>query len=475
MTRLTRKQNRLLVSAALCTSALVVAAAPVQAMGPAPTHAPATTSAAHLRGPATPGDPQEKDAVRAIERAAHPLLSAEPTGGFRDLRPFGRMVGNATIVGVGEATHSSHEFFSFKHRAFRYLVQEKGFRTFALEAPWSTGQRLNDYVRYGKGDPRQIMRDEFRNSYQVWQNQEYLRLIEWMRSWNVAHPGDPVQFMGNDFGYAGPDLYDRVTSYVGQRFPALLPQFTALYQGLRPTTDVDTYVHAYLAKPIAERKEMAQRTGQALALLQGQRPGGGKAEQEAYTWAVQHVRAIDQTATGYSYDFTKPTQGAAAMRYRDQVMADNTVWWQRHTGDRVLLSAHNAHVAYGTYSPNEYPRMQGAFIRDKIGSSYLSVGFTFDQGSFNADGPNGALTRYTVGPAERGSNERTLDAVRYRDYMVDLRTAPAAARNWLAVARPTRSIGTSYPDHAVYAVSLLPSHDVLIHLHRINAAGLLDH
>ncbi|MFJ2913562.1 hypothetical protein ACIO8F_30040 [Streptomyces sp. NPDC087228] len=101
----------------------------------------------HLRGPATPGDPQEKDAVRAIERAAHPLLSAEPTGGFRDLRPFGRMVGNATVVGVGEATHSSHEFFSFKHRAFRYLVQEKGFRTFALEAPWSTGQRLNDYVR----------------------------------------------------------------------------------------------------------------------------------------------------------------------------------------------------------------------------------------------------------------------------------------------------------------------------------------
>ncbi|KUJ67327.1 erythromycin esterase [Streptomyces albus subsp. albus] len=472
---MTRKQPRLLVAAALCTSALVVAAAPVHAAGQAPPHPTASASSAvGPLAPPAPGGPRQDDAVRAIERAAHPLLSTEPSGGLRDLRPFGRMVGDATIVGIGEATHSSHEFFAFKHRAFRYLVREKGFRTFALEAPWSTGLRLNDYVRYGKGDPRQIMRDEFRNSYQVWQNQEYLRLVEWMRSWNVANPGDPVQFTGDDFGYAGPELYDRVTTYVGEHFPALLPRFTELYQGLRPTTDVDTYMNAYLAKPLVERREMAGRTGQALALLEGRQPSGGKAEREAYGWAVQHARAIDQTARGYAFDFGKPAGSAAAMRYRDQVMADNTVWWQRHTGDRVLLSAHNAHVAYATYSPEDYPRMQGAFIRDQVGSAYLSVGFTFDRGSFNADGPDGALTEFTVGPAAPGSNERTLDAVRYRDYLVDLRTAPAAARDWLAVARPTRSIGTAFPDHSEFRIPLLPSHDVLIHLHRISAAGLLD-
>ncbi|MFC0601628.1 erythromycin esterase family protein [Streptomyces palmae] len=466
-------QSRLLVASALCAGALLAAAAPAGAAGLAPPRTTATASAAHPAAPAAPGTaaaPEEDAAVRAIERAAHPLLSTDPSGGFRDLRPFGRTVGDATIVGIGEATHGSHEFFAFKHRAFRYLVQEKGFRTFALEAPWSTGLRLDDYVRYGKGDPRQIMREEFRNAYRVWRNQEYLELIEWMRSWNTAHPGDPVRFMGNDFGYAGPELYDRVTSYVGRRFPALLPRFTALYQGLRPTTDVDTYMDAYMAKPLSERREMARRTGQALAMLEGRRPGGGHAEREAYTWAVQHARAIDQTARGYAFDFDDP----AAMRYRDQLMADNTVWWQRHTGDRVLLSAHDAHVSYETSFPEAYPKMQGAFIRDRVGSAYLSVGFTFDRGSFNASGPDGVFTEFTVGPAGPGSNERTLDAVRYRDYLVDMRTAPAAARDWLAVARPTRSIGAAYPENSEFRISLLPSHDALIHLHRISAARPLD-
>ncbi len=60
-----------------------------------------------------------------------------------------------------------------KYRVFRYLVREKGFRTFALEAPWSTRQRLDAYVLRGEGDPRQIMREEFQESYRLWNNREY--------------------------------------------------------------------------------------------------------------------------------------------------------------------------------------------------------------------------------------------------------------------------------------------------------------
>ncbi|MFF1295767.1 MULTISPECIES: hypothetical protein [unclassified Streptomyces] len=43
------------------------------------------------------------------------------------------MIGDARVVGLGEATHSSHDFFALKDRVFRHLVEEKGFRTFALE------------------------------------------------------------------------------------------------------------------------------------------------------------------------------------------------------------------------------------------------------------------------------------------------------------------------------------------------------
>ncbi|MFF8788705.1 erythromycin esterase family protein [Streptomyces sp. NPDC015125] len=411
--------------------------------------------------------------VPALERDAHPLRTTDPRGNLDDLRPVGRMVKDARVVGLGEATHSSHEFFAMKHRVFRYLVEEKGFRSFALEGSWSTGLRLNDYVLHGKGDPRRIMREEFQNSYSWWNNSDYLNLLRWMRSYNRLHPHDPVQFMGDDFGYAGPELYDKVTAYVAKAHPSLLPRFAELYRGLRPTTTVDAYMNGYQKLPLAERKAIAHRTGRALDLLKRQRPGAGT-DGEAHAWAVQHATAIDQTARGYAFDFDDPRQSAAGMRYRDAVMADNVAWWQKRTGDKVMLSAHDAHVALQTPDPEHYPTMQGSFLRDKLGMRYVSVGTTFDRGSFNATGDDGKVRAYTVGPAKPGSNEYTLDRVRHRDYVLDLRTAPPAARAWLATARPTKSIGTAYPGPGVeYRIALARSHDIVVHLHQVGAARLL--
>lgn len=418
--------------------------------------------------PASAGPTTDREVVEALQRGAHPLRTVEPRGDTRDLRPLARMIGDARVVGLGEATHSSHDFFAMKHRVFRHLVEEKGFRTFALEASWSTGLRLNDYVLYGKGDPRRIMRDEFQRDYRLWNNSEYLELVEWMRAYNRQHPEDPVRFMGDDFAYNGPELYDMVTDYVARNHPDLLDRVNGLYRGLRPTVQAGEYIERYLNRPLAERREMAVRTGEALELIKG---AGGTGP--AYDWAVQHATAVDQTARGYDFDAEDPEQVAACMLYRDRIMADNVAWWQRHTGTKVLLSAHNAHVGYVTHEPERYPKMQGAFLRDELGRAYASVGFTFDRGSFNATGPDGRLQRFTVGPAAPGSNEATLDRVRHRDYVLDLRTTPAAARTWLSTARPTRSIGTDYPE-ADRDIALAPSHDILIHLHRVEASRLRD-
>ncbi|GAA2259934.1 hypothetical protein GCM10010145_32490 [Streptomyces ruber] len=406
--------------------------------------------------------------VRSLDRAAHPLRTVEPGGDTRDLRPLGDMTGDARVVGLGEATHSSYDFFTMKHRVFRHLVEHEGFRTFALEGSWSTGLRLDEYVLHGKGDPRRIMSDEFQADYRLWNTEEYLRLVEWMRAYNRDHPGDPVRFMGDDFGWAGPELYDRVTGYVARAHPALLPRITGLYRGLRPTAATGAHMERYMNRPLAERKEAAARTGEALKLLRQRVPG---ADRDAYDWAVQHATAIDQTARGYAADFEDPAQLADVMRYRDRIMADNVAWWERHTGTKVLLSAHNAHVGYETGEPERYPRMQGAFLRDRYGSAYVSVGFTFDHGSFNATGPDGRLRRFTVGPASAGSNERVLDRVAHRDYVVDLRTVASPARAWLERTRPTRGIGTEYP-FPDQDIALARSHDVLIHLHGISAARL---
>ncbi|MFJ9828042.1 erythromycin esterase family protein [Streptomyces sp. NPDC101160] len=433
--------------------------------------APATAVA---RTP-VPGDGSAPapDPARDLAATARPLT---------DLRTLERIVGSAKVVGVGEATHSSGEFFRAKHRIFEELVEKRGFTTFALEAPWSTGLLVDAYVRDGKGDIRKIMRDEFQESYAFWNTDEYLDLFTWMRQYNLRHPGHPVRFMGNDLGYAGPNLFDRVTDYVGRNRPELLPRFRELYASSRPSgDDVGAWISEHLGRPLAERRARAAEVNEALALLEQQKPAGkDRKAREAYAWAVQHARAVAQVGTEYAYDIGTQQGLAGAMLYRDRIMAENTVWWQRQTGDRMVLSAHNGHVGYETTKPELYPRTQGAFLRDALGKEYVTIGASFGRGSFNAHDSREAgepVRVFTVGPLGPDSNAHALDRVadRFADrpFLLDLRTAVPAARKWLDVARPTRAIGTTYPwPGDVADVRLGTAFDAIVHFPEISPAHL---
>ncbi|MFD8596009.1 erythromycin esterase family protein [Kitasatospora sp. NPDC059646] len=319
---------------------LAVTPAASAAAPSAPSAASVSADAAAFRSPEA-----------ALDRVAHPLRTTEPRGSLADLRPFGAMVGDAKMVGVGEATHSSHEFVTLKHRVFRYLVEEKGFRTFAFEAAWSSGLRIDAYLTRGEGDLKQIMDDEFQGTYRWWNNAESRDLLRWMRAYNIQHPDDPVHFVGDDNGFAGPGLYDQVNAFAAASSPELAAQIAELYRGLRPAGSAETYVNDYLAKPLADRKELAERTGRAVELLR-QHPG---ADDEAHAWALQHATAIHQMTTLYAFDLDDPQNIPAAMLYRDRVMADNVAWWQQRTGSKIMISAHNTHVALKTYAPASHP------------------------------------------------------------------------------------------------------------------------
>jgi erythromycin esterase len=421
----------------------------------------AATLAASTLAPLA-GTAQASGPVAALEQRAVPL---------GDLDAVVRMAGDARVVGLGEASHSGHEFFTLKRRVFQRLVATRGFTTFVLEASWSTGQRLDDFVVHGTGDPERIMREEFQGQYVFWNTREYLDLIRWMRHYNVTHPDRPtLHFAGNDLGFPGPDAFDRVAAYTAAHHPALAGRIEALYRELKPAKGVQAgaWMAQQLGKDAALRRTEADRATRALELLRtAGRPAGST--QDAYDRAVQNAAAVARTFTGYAFP---DEQFPERMRYRDQVMADNTAWLLAHTNGKVLLASNNGHVAYASDSP-EFPEPTGAFLREKLGEEYMNIGLTFDQGSVNAlpDYTAQQPKTYSVPPAPAGHNEHTLDQVRYRDFALDLRTAPPAARDWLNTARPTRSYGL-YWSAGDPQTALARSYDVLIHLHRVTAAHL---
>lgn len=419
-------------------------------------------------GTAHAGSATDTNPVRALAAAAHTLGSTDPAAPDADLRAFDRMVGDAKVLGVGEATHGSAEFQNIKHRLLRHLVERRGFTTFAFEMHWSAGLRLDAWVRGGAGNLDTLMSDELQNGGALWNTHEMAAQFRWMREWNQRHPDRrPLRVVGNDVNYAGTVQFDAVTDYVARHYPALLPEFRRLYRESRPTAGVSDTMMQRRTLPLDTRRRMRDDVRSAYDLLERQRPGGNPKE---YQLVLQHARSIAQVGTSQGFDFMG-SEGAKAQLHRDESMAANTVWWQRYTGERVLLSAHNTHVGTEPDNPDLYPRVQGQFLRDELGSRYVAVGFTFGQGRFNAvdaQDPTSPFRPREVGPTAAGGNEETLEKVSTRDYYLDTRTAPRAARDWLGTRRATRSIGASWPDpHITNNIRLAQTYDVVVHLHRV--------
>lgn len=114
--------------------------------------------------------------------------------GFADMQPLKKVVGDARIVALGEATHGTREFFQLKHRMMEFLANEKGFTIFSIEANMPEAYRLNDFVLNGKGDPAKLIRGMY---FWTSDTQEVLDMVLWMREFNKSGKG-PVQFTGFD-------------------------------------------------------------------------------------------------------------------------------------------------------------------------------------------------------------------------------------------------------------------------------------
>jgi TonB family protein len=135
------------------------------------------------------------DAARSwLAANAIRLNTVEAGHGFADMQPLKKIIGDARIVSLGEATHGSREFFQLKHRMLEFLATEKGFTIFSIEANMPEAYRLNDYVLNGNGDPAKLIAGMY---FWTWNTEEVLDMVLWMREFNKSGKGR-VQFTGFD-------------------------------------------------------------------------------------------------------------------------------------------------------------------------------------------------------------------------------------------------------------------------------------
>lgn len=121
-----------------------------------------------------------------------------------DLLPLAEAAGQAKYVLLGEASHGTSEFYTYRTQLSKMLIQEHQFTFIAVEGDWPSCYEVNRYVKLhkdAKNSLEEVLQSFDRWPAWMWANTETRELITWLREYNRALPED------KRIGFYGLDVY----------------------------------------------------------------------------------------------------------------------------------------------------------------------------------------------------------------------------------------------------------------------------
>jgi erythromycin esterase len=131
-------------------------------------------------------------------------------------------IGDAHYVLLGEASHGTHEFYTWRTQISKRLIREKGFSFIAVEGDWPDCYKINRHVKgyYEAGEKiLDILNGFDRWPTWMWANWEIAALAEWLREHNMNIPhAKKIGFYGLDV-YSLWESMDAMIKYLSKEDP----------------------------------------------------------------------------------------------------------------------------------------------------------------------------------------------------------------------------------------------------------------
>jgi erythromycin esterase len=394
-------------------------------------------------------DEQARDeaVIASLGSRAIPLASLTAGGGSSDLMPLKDVLRDVRVVGLGEATHGTREFFQVRHRLLEFLVKEMGYTVVAVEGSSAAFAKINEYVLHGRGDRARLLADQ---RYWILDTEEVAAIVDWIRAHNQTVPDErKVKLLGIDAN-ANEIAMRSVADYLTRVAPERAPGAEALFEKIRPE-DAKAIDFAPTAVPAAHLAEVYGLIG---FMVLNKATFVRRTSAEEFETALHHLRLVAQFAEFNS------AGAAEGMGTRDGYMAENLqhIVNGEKPSTRVVVLAHNAHVSKrGT---GRFPAM-GSYLRQAFGDGYYAFGFAFDRGSFQAQvaGPGRPrVQEFRLGPAPARTVDWYLARTGIPRFVVDLRRPPEneAFSQWLQATHRMRWVGAIFSDGWTEAQSTQP-------------------
>jgi erythromycin esterase len=410
----------------------------------------------------------EKEAIELIRKKSHKI------SGKKDLDQLVEKIGDAKVVMLGEASHGTHEFYTWRTYISQQLIKKKGFDFIAVEGDWPDCYRINQYI---KGEARETKAADVLKTFNrwptwMWANWEVAALAEWLYQFNIdLSPNKKIGFFGLDV-YSLWDSLDAITDYLQKHDPEALSQVEKAIRCFEPYKTDDGTSYAYATQLVPNLC-----TEEVIKLLKEIREGLPQ-----YDINSEHVFNAEQNAliavNAEKYYRAMLRGGPQSWNIRDSHMQETLERLLELHGanSKAIVWEHNTHIgdSRATDMTDEGMYNIGELVRTKYGEKEtFLVGFGTYEGRVIAGNSWGApMHDVEVPEAKEGSWEYLLHQTGTENkllFMDDFSETPFKERRI-----GHRAIGVvyrpAYESYGNYVPSVLPRrYDAFIFIDKTKA------
>ncbi len=324
-----------------------------------------------------------------ITQNAIPISSNELDAKDDDLNKINPVLNDKRIIGLGDATHGTKEFFTLKHRLIAYLIKNGNCSAVALELPVDLGVHLNNYVKTAEGDIDELLQQGW-----WWHGTEEIKdFLVWLKNYNADLPEEKkISFYGFDSQVRSDNTY-QIFEYLKKVDGNYAENVLPIYEFM-----AEFYIDNYSSFTLYRMRKYDDAILSLKKMLETNKEEYiRKSSEEEYLLTKARVNTlagiVEMEKNSLLYSEVRSKTNFENIKIFSEIEGD---------GNKLVVWAHNGHIASDEYIRQEYfnydtttegfyevntiqrKELLGCMLRDYFGDKYFNIGFEFYEGSFMA-------------------------------------------------------------------------------------------
>ena len=352
---------------------------------------------------------------------------------FIDLHFLQELIGDKTIVQLGESSHGVKEFNQIRVRIIKYLHEKMGFNIIAFES--GLFECYNSNKRYSQS-PRNMMEAAI---FSVWKTEEVLELFKYIIE--TRETNKPLLLAGFDFQMSGDwtersHMLEELASIIDQNFARELYKTDSLFAVKKKPNDIDA-----MRKYVFDNQIGLKRIYSHLEMLIDTNMPELTDKYQSNPMIPLFAHQIAVSMLDY-IDFWLDEENE--MSIRDRAMADNVDFLKRvvYPDQKIIIWAHNLHIRHNNVQLEQdaYNKIKsmGGWLHERYSEELYTIGLYMYKGQ-------GAYVNrevYDVKSHSPNSLESILHSTGYESCFVDLKHQEIVEGNeWMATKILTKTWG----------------------------------